>query len=717
MSCVESWVSNSPKQIYTNLFFILLCSVSSFTVVAFFLLFDFFLHKELFRETWISGQEDFNKIIRQMQANNETQVTGINAARLHQERGFPIDLTRLLAEEQGMSVDEHGFEIAQAEHVAMSKVTATNTHSTKGIFNMNGIESVTRDLRNVYTSIDSQEKDKNELQQFSNPYNALLGDAVVLGISCNIERNIEQKNKGTEEQHVVNNHSDGHVLVNELKPSMQGCSIAIALESTGYYMESGGQVDDVGTIVLHCGSGNGNQACIDIIGMKDVGGVVWHLGKLRSVSKDGMQCSNGKTSSSTISSSAIASTTATTATTATWHVNETKRNQISANHTATHLVNAALRSVVVTGNQDQIENREGNTYSEESCDQRGSLVDSEKVRFDFALHRGLTSNEIKLIEQQVNTWIEMDQTIHIGTVPLQDALHNVQGLRAVFGERYPDPVRVVSVGLPIEGIITSNDNTSNGNTSNGTGTRSPLMDASLKSATSPSIELCGGTHVDQTSCISSFVICEEKGIAKGIRRILCISGDAALESKKKAIDLMKRIEDAKGNEKNTKMNEVALRSVMFDIDANTSSLSYTSKLLLREEIEQCLRLIAENKKQLETNLKTFLEKEMKNKETTRIIHISSNEYGHVTPKKISKMMMKVLKKNKNVNEMMVLSDGICVAACGKGGGLNADDWIQAVLSSGCGGKGGGRNNLAQATGISDLELAYGAAVKYYDSEK
>lgn len=63
----------------------------------------------------------------------------------------------------------------------------------------------------------------------------------------------------------------------------------------------------------------------------------------------------------------------------------------------------------------------------------------------------------------------------------------------------------------------------------------------------------------------------------------------------------------------------------------------------------------------ETNLKTFLEKEMKNKETTRIIHISSNEYGHVTPKKISKMMMKVLKKNKNVNEMMVLSDGICVA--------------------------------------------------------
>ena len=74
-----------------------------------------------------------------MQANNETQVTGINAARLHQERGFPIDLTRLLAEEQGMSVDEHGFEIAQAEHVAMSKVIATNTHSTKGIFNMNGI--------------------------------------------------------------------------------------------------------------------------------------------------------------------------------------------------------------------------------------------------------------------------------------------------------------------------------------------------------------------------------------------------------------------------------------------------------------------------------------------------------------------------------------------------------------------------------------------------
>jgi alanyl-tRNA synthetase len=149
------------------------------------------------------------------------------------------------------------------------------------------------------------------------------------------------------------------------------------------------------------------------------------------------------------------------------------RRRAQANHTATHLLQAALKLIV-----------------DEGISQAGSMVAFDRLRFDFNLSRPITAAEIEQIEDQVNTWIAEAHAAQIVVMPLTEA--KAKGATAMFGEKYGDEVRVID----FPGV---------------------------------SMELCGGTHVGNTAEIGLFKIISESGVAAGIRRIEAVAGASVLE--------------------------------------------------------------------------------------------------------------------------------------------------------------------------------------------
>ena len=147
----------------------------------------------------------------------------------------------------------------------------------------------------------------------------------------------------------------------------------------------------------------------------------------------------------------------------------------------------------------------------EHVQQKGSLVDPDKTRFDFSNPKALTAEQIERVEQLVNDKIQQKLPVYDEPVPQKEAL-KINGLRAVFGEKYPDVVRVLSVGTPVSELVANPDNPAWRDTS---------------------IEFCGGTHVKNTADIGCFAIVSEEAVAKGIRRVVGVTGEAA----KQATDL------------------------------------------------------------------------------------------------------------------------------------------------------------------------------------
>ncbi len=181
-----------------------------------------------------------------------------------------------------------------------------------------------------------------------------------------------------------------------------------------------------------------------------------------------------------------------------------KRRATMKNHTGTHVLNWALRAVL----GDHVM-------------QKGSLVDPEKTRFDFAHPKALSPDEIERVEHLANEQIARALPVHIREIPQSEALR-INGLRAVFGERYPDIVRVMSIGVPVEQLA---------------------ADPANAAWRDYSIEFCGGTHVRNTREIGRLAIVAEEAIAKGVRRIVAYTGLAAQVAEEMGAALVRRAED------------------------------------------------------------------------------------------------------------------------------------------------------------------------------
>ncbi|MDG1737351.1 MAG: alanine--tRNA ligase [Paracoccaceae bacterium] len=230
-----------------------------------------------------------------------------------------------------------------------------------------------------------------------------------------------------------------------------GESVQIVLNQTPFYGESGGQVGDTGVIRI-------NEALVEISDTKKAADVFIHIGKVL----EG-EISQGDA--------------------AVLEVDHSRRSAIRANHSATHLLHEALRRAL------------GDHVA-----QKGSLNAHDRLRFDFSHSKALSGEELAKVETEVNTFIRQNTSVDTRIMTPDDA--RAIGAQALFGEKYGDEVRVVSMGFDAQSGKGGNGSTY-------------------------SLELCGGTHVRQTGDIGVFVLLGDSASSAGVRRIEALTGEAA----------------------------------------------------------------------------------------------------------------------------------------------------------------------------------------------
>ena len=341
--------------------------------------------EELFGHTLDKGLELFQQLVERVRKSGSDQIAGADAFQLYDTFGFPLDMTMQMAAETGLQVDETGYQEAMESQRSLSR--------------------------------QSQGKDEN----------LISNDAwVVLNPTASSEFT------GYEEQSLCTKVSRYAMLADS--------RIALVLEKTPFYAESGGQVGDHGVI-----TGDGWQATVYMTVYQDNWTV--HYGELQGELSDKLEV------------------------TAT--VNREYRQAVAANHTATHLLQAALQMVLG-----------------QHVHQEGSLVASEHLRFDFSHQQKLDKCELERVEKIINEQIRGNQQVICSKMEYDDAI--ARGAMALFGEKYDDTVRVIE--LP--GF---------------------------------SMELCGGTHLASTGEAGVFVISQETAAAQGVRRIVALTGNVAWE--------------------------------------------------------------------------------------------------------------------------------------------------------------------------------------------
>jgi alanyl-tRNA synthetase len=413
--------------------------------------------------------------------------------------------------------------------------------------------------------------------------------------------------------------------------------VAVILDKTNFYAEMGGQIADTGE--LRCAK---TGATFKVEDVQTFGGYVIHTGRI----------TKGKLSTSA---------------TVSCKVTPKRRELIAANHTATHLLNFALRDAL----------------NDPNVDQRGSLVTDEKLRFDFTHNQPLTPDELAQAESIINHAIDQDLTVYTGPAPLGTA-KSIAGLRAVFDETYPDPVRVVSIGIEIPQLLSNPDN---------------------DAWRSASIEFCGGTHLPSTAPAKRCAIVSEEGIAKGTRRITALTHDAALAANKHADEL-----EAKAKAL-ASLDPKALKQSHTDLTAavDAAEISAARKHAIRDILGQYAKQLKEHAKaaaaeqaQMAQSLALGVANAAKG--SNEDIIITTLDLG--SDRTALESAVSTIQKAVPNKAVMVISPD---AASGRVAvmasvsdpmikrGLKAGDWIRETTAI-MGGKGGGRPNTAQGSG-------------------
>ena len=351
-----------------------------------------------FLRTLQEGLRRLDQLSARLHQEGQQKLDGHTAFELYDTFGFPIDLTRLVAAEKGLAVDEQGFEKEMAKQKARSR---------------NAAESETSD----WVRLNSPAR-----MEFVG-YDQLTAKAQVV-----MYRQVDQKKKK---------------------------SFQVVLDQTPFYAESGGQIGDQGVLTF----GQENILVEDTRKENDL--IIHWVEKLPEDPSAAVHAS----------------------------VDVSRRAQTAANHSATHLLHAALREVL--GNHVQ---------------QKGSYVGPDRLRFDFSHFSKISSDELLQIEQLVNSRIRQDIPLdERRDVPMDEAL--AMGATALFGEKYGDKVRVITFDEEY------------------------------------SRELCGGTHVSASGKIGAFKIVSESAVAAGIRRIEAISGPAVEQWIRERTELLSSLSD------------------------------------------------------------------------------------------------------------------------------------------------------------------------------
>ncbi|KAL0125102.1 hypothetical protein PUN28_004327 [Cardiocondyla obscurior] len=423
-----------------------------------------------------------------------------------------------------------------------------------------------------------------------------------------------------------------------------GEEVGILLDRTNFYAEQGGQIYDEGFLVKI----DDETTEIRIINVQVRAGYVLHIG----IVFEGTLKKGDKVHA---------------------NVDTERRRLVMANHSATHALNYALRKVLGT-----------------EADQKGSLVAPDRLRFDFTNKGPMTKEQLKDAESFTNDMIHANKQIYAKESNLAIA-KSIQGLRAMFEETYPDPVRVVSMGVPIENLE-----------------KNPLSTAALET----SVEFCGGTHLHYTGHIGDFVITNEDAIAKGIRRIVALTGREATKALRTArlldqqlCELQSTIEaDKSGNSKEYVKQILELtenicltllpawwkdnmRNTLREIKKSLDDKARAARTAVATTVVKTAQSIIESKvgcQVLVEVLEAF--------NNTKALDMALKKIRAISPE-TSALLISV---DRDINKIFVLSS-VPKSAISKG--LKANEWIQAVASV-MQGKGGGKPEAAQASGTN-----------------
>ncbi|MEW6492295.1 MAG: alanine--tRNA ligase [Cyanobacteriota bacterium] len=378
-----------------------------------------------------------------------------------------------------------------------------------------------------------------------------------------------------------------------------GNKVQVILDQTPFYAESGGQIGDRGYL-------SGDTVLVRVEDVKKESDFFVHFGHIER---------------GTLQVGA----------TLTAQIDRSCRRRAQANHTATHLLQAALKQIV-----------------DPSISQAGSLVDFDRLRFDFNSPRALTAQEVQQIEEQVNTWIAQAHEAEVEILPIEEAKR--RGAIAMFGEKYGDEVRVID----FPGV---------------------------------SMELCGGTHVSNTAEIGVFKIVSETGISSGVRRIEAVAGPAVLDYLNVRDKVVRELSDrfkAKPEELPERItnlqNELKTTQKQLDALKQELALAKSDQLLAKAESIGGFNILVAQLEDVDADgLKTVAERLQQKLGESAVVLGSVPE-----PDKVS-----------------------LVAAFSKGvnaKGLQAGKFIGGIAKL-CGGGGGGRPNFAQAGGRDASKLA------------
>ena len=349
-----------------------------------------------FNETIDRGLTILEGYIDELQKSGKTELDGESAFVLSDTYGFPIDLTREILEEKGLTYDDVGFKSAVEEQKERAR------QARGGSKYMGADETVFHKIDKAYVT------------EFVG-YDTLECESKIAFIANESEL---------------------------IESAAYGDEVYIITDKTPFYAESGGQVGDTGIITTESGS------CTVLDTQKVVGGKFAHK-----VTVTNGVINAGQTAKLTVDTD--------------------KRLSTMRNHSCAHLLQSALRTVL----GDHVH-------------QAGQLVSSDRLRFDFSHFEAMTADELKQVESIVNRYILSAITVKTEEMPIKEA--QKLGAMALFGEKYGEIVRVVTMG-----------------------------DAS--------IEFCGGTHVQNTSNIGLFHIISESSVAAGVRRIEAVTGTGVLE--------------------------------------------------------------------------------------------------------------------------------------------------------------------------------------------
>ncbi|WJX45090.1 alanine--tRNA ligase [Trifolium repens] len=424
--------------------------------------------------------------------------------------------------------------------------------------------------------------------------------------------------------------------------------VGVILESTSFYAEQGGQIFDTGSLDFQ-------NASFQVHNVQVFGGFVLHIGNGTGISVgDKVVCK----------------------------VDYGRRALIAPNHTCTHMLNFALREVL--GNH---------------VDQKGSIVLPEKLRFDFSHGKPVDADSLRRIESIVNEQIKAELDVNAKEVTLADA-KRINGLRAVFGEVYPDPVRVVSVGQKVEDLLADPEN---------------------EKWLSISSELCGGTHISNTREAKAFALLAEEGIAKGIRRITAVTTDRASDAMKLADEFEQQVDDA------AKLEGSLLEEKVSSLKGNVETLSIpaakkaeikTKIALLQDQVRKAQKRVAEeNKRKAVAITAEKADLAVSDGKSFCISHVDVGLDVAAVREAVTKVIdqkglpVMVFSTDETTNKAVV-----CAGVPDKGdkGKLDVSEWLSNALGPLKGRCGKGKGGLAtgQGTDASQVNEAMDLAVKF-----